>query len=151
MRNSDFTYLVLRPLVHHLRPLLLHNHLLLAIRQRPRDTQQKRAGADNPQRLAAEQQPRLCPAGDGLVFRREGAARRCGHDVFQSGDALVQGLVGDEGGFGFEVGFLGEVSNSVGGGGDVYRDIGMQRAYRSLCPIRPRREGPLVRGRTPRP
>lgn len=98
------TYLTLRPLVHQLCPLLLDDHLLLAVRQRPRDAQQQRAGGDNPQRLAAEQQPRLCPAGHGLVFRGQRAARGRWDYVFQRSDALVQSLVGDEGGFGFQVG-----------------------------------------------
>jgi hypothetical protein len=59
------TYLILRPLRHHLRTLLLHNHLLLTIRQRPRHTQQKRTRAHDPQRLAAHEQARLEPRSRG--------------------------------------------------------------------------------------
>jgi hypothetical protein len=47
------TYLILRPLRLQLSPLLLNNHLLLTIRQRPRHTQQQRTRAHDPQRLAA--------------------------------------------------------------------------------------------------
>jgi hypothetical protein len=54
-------YLILRPLRHQLLPLLLHNHLLLAIRQRPRYTQQQRTCADNPQCLAAQRETGLEP------------------------------------------------------------------------------------------
>ena len=99
------TYLTLRPLVHHLSPLLLDNHLLLAVRQRPRDAQQQRAGRYDPQRLAAKQQPALRPAADRLVLGCQRSARAGRDYVFQRADALVEGLVGrHEGGFGFEVG-----------------------------------------------
>ena len=106
------TYLILRPLRHHLRPLLLNNHLLLAVRQRPRDTQQQRRCRHDPQRLTAEQQSALRPGGNRLVLGADAATCGCGNDVFQCADALVESLVGDEFGFGFEVGLWGVVSFS---------------------------------------
>ena len=63
-----WTYLILGPLVHHLRPFLLNNHLLLTVGQRPRHAQEQCTCAHYPQRLAAEQQPTLCPARHGFVF-----------------------------------------------------------------------------------
>ena len=101
------TYLILRPLRHQLRPLLLDNHLLLAVRQRPRDTQQQRGGRHDPQRLAAKQQPALCPGGECLVLGADAAACGGGDYVFECADALEEGFVGNEGGFGFEVGLCG--------------------------------------------
>lgn len=75
------TYLVLSPLVHHLGALLLDNHLLLAVRERPRHAEQQRARADHPQRLAAEQQPALDPRRRRVVLGRHAAARCGGDDV----------------------------------------------------------------------
>ena len=62
------TYLILRPLGLQLSALLLNNHLLLAVRQRPRHAEQQRTGADDPQRLAAHAEAVLEPRRDCVCF-----------------------------------------------------------------------------------
>jgi hypothetical protein len=76
----------------HLALHLLHL-LLLAERQRPGDAEQQRAGADDPQGLAAEAQARGRPVVGCVGGAGELLAVGRGHDVGEGGDAVGKGLV----------------------------------------------------------
>ena len=85
------TYLV-STLDHTLLALHLDVLLLFGVGQSPRDTEKEGAGADDPQRLTAEQDARLCEGGDGVDSAGELAAGGGGDDVFQGIETVVEGL-----------------------------------------------------------
>lgn len=84
---------LIRTLLHTHLPLHLQNLLFLAESQRPRHTQQQSAGADHPQRLAAEAQSRGRPCVARFGGRVEALAVCGGDDVFEGVDSVEEGLV----------------------------------------------------------
>lgn len=91
--NGTITHLTCSLLHLHI-PLHLNQLLLLGVGQRPRNTQQKRTTANNPQRFSAPKQAhaKVCVGCAEETRQRLSCGGR--DDVFQGGDALEQGFVG---------------------------------------------------------